>query len=1344
MKHQKIEKNIFNLIVIVGMLAGIVFAFPGASQARASEQAKITTSPSHSLPESETGLYIIQLIDPSVSRYMGGISGLQATSPQATGVRRLDASTPASQAYLEYLSSQQQAMVDSLQSILGHSIEVQFYYRAAMNAIAVRISHDEALQAFNLSGVKTVYADQLNELDTDMGPTLIGAPSIWEGDTIGGIATKGEGIVIGMIDSGINHAHPSFAEVGPKDGHIFENPYGANNFHGYCADNEGFCNNKLIGAYGLNPLGGIPEDTDGHGSHTSSTAGGNYVDATVNVGGVEFTRAISGVAPWANIVAYKVCNPSCPTSASIAAVDHAILDDGVDVINYSISGGDSPWTDPVDLAFLDAFAAGIFVSASAGNNGPTPGSVAHTGPWNSSVAASTHSRVIANTVDVTSESGSRTGVYAVPGQDVTVLSEFTYPILWAGEVDSNNYLACQPFSGTPFTGKIGLAQRGTGGDSNCTFGVKVNNLHNAGAVAVIIYNNVGGPPITMGHDTNPFPVSAEMIPIEDGLAIVELINGDPAASAVTHADLQVVIKPEWQDIMAGFSSQGPSSFDLLKPDYTAPGVNILAAVAASGGDPVQYDFLQGTSMSSPHSAGSAALMMALRPDWTVAEIRSAMNSTADPLPVKDPNGFDPANPLEMGSGRLNLFAAANTGLVMDETTENYVAANPASGGDPKTLNQPSMVNRQCGGICTWTRTVKSVLPVEDTWTISVTSDPNLVLSVTPSEFTLGPGESAVLEITADASAAGLGETLFGDIELSPSTALLTHLPVYIVNTAPPVISVDPQEIVNIQPPELAIVPLAISNLGISDLEWNLYDGSTAPTSWSDNFDSYITGSQMHGQGGWKGWANNPDAGALVSDAEAKSSPNSVAIVGASDLVHEYAGYTTGEWVYTAWQFLPQDFSGQTSFILLNQYTDEGSTNNWSTQITFDSTTGNVSNDGPAGGTLPLILGEWVQIRVEINLNTDVQSFFYGDQLLFTGSWKDGMSGGGIANIAAVDLFANNASVVYYDDISLALGGEPACGVWGDIPWLSTDPTHGITPQGETTPVDVLLDGTGMAPGDYSAELCAASNDPVTPLVHIPVTMRIRPVIDLSINKTDTPDPVLAGDPLKYTLTISNPGPAEAAGVVVTDTLPGGVTFTGASEGCAAADGVVICDLGTLPVEEKAITITVSAPVTPGLITNTALLSGDVIDEDLSNNTAEATTVVEAKAADLSLTKTASTDALRVGELLTYTLVASNVGPQVATGVLVTDSLPSQVSFASSSACVEATSGSLVCDLSDLEVDGVITFTVVVTAESQGVALNTAQVMSDLPDPDLTNNTATASVTIAPENFFILMPIIQNH
>lgn len=193
------------------------------------------------------------------------------------------------------------------------------------------------------------------------------------------------------------------------------------------------------------------------------------------------------------------------------------------------------------------------------------------------------------------------------------------------------------------------------------------------------------------------------------------------------------------------------------------------------------------------------------------------------------------------------------------------------------------------------------------------------------------------------------------------------------------------------------------------------EGEGGGTEFWENFDSYAEGSDMHGQGGWKGWDNNPGAGALVTSAFSYSSPHSVDINGGSDLVHEFSGFTTGMWVLTAWTYVPSG-TPQSYLIALNTYND-GGPYNWSMQVFFDAGAGVVVSEFD-GGTLPIITDEWVEFRVEIDLDTDTQTAFYGGMQLYSKSWTQGVSGGGVLNIAAVNLFANGATSIYYDNVSL--------------------------------------------------------------------------------------------------------------------------------------------------------------------------------------------------------------------------------------------------------------------------------------------------------------------------------------
>ena len=222
-----------------------------------------------------------------------------------------------------------------------------------------------------------------------------------------------------------------------------------------------------------------------------------------------------------------------------------------------------------------------------------------------------------------------------------------------------------------------------------------------------------------------------------------------------------------------------------------------------------------------------------------------------------------------------------------------------------------------------------------------------------------------------------------------------------------------------------------------------YLPTAATADWEEDFEAYEVGSGLHGQGGWECWDNNPATDAYISDAQSHSPVKSVDIsappAGDCDIVHQFSGYTSGQWTFTAWQYIPSDYDGEQAYLLLNTYEHGGPHENqhWSNYVEFSSYDGVVyshwdpdPNDPNSSVSLPLIYDEWVEIRVEIDLDADAdwQEIYYSGELLSEKSWTEGVSGGGKLNIGAVDLYANFAlSPVYYDDLSLTAGGCP-----GDI------------------------------------------------------------------------------------------------------------------------------------------------------------------------------------------------------------------------------------------------------------------------------------------------------------------------
>ncbi|HIP70584.1 MAG TPA: hypothetical protein EYH05_04225, partial [Anaerolineae bacterium] len=333
--------------------------------------------------------YIIQLDAPPLASVMG--------QARPTAVSQ----------YQKILDTQQAAFLTTLSQELGRPVEPLFRYTVAYNGMTIILNGAEAARVAGMSEVTAVTPDREETLLTDAGPAWINADAIWDGSGVpGGAPGMGEGIIIGVIDTGINMDHPSFAAVG-GDGYIHQNPLGDGNYKGVCDpassqyDPAFTCNAKLIGAWDFADVYGEsdgPEDSNGHGSHTASTAAGNIVNATLTAPtGYFYLNNISGVAPHASIIAYDACVSGCPTSSLLAAVNQAVAD-GVDVISYSISGGNNPYADPVEQAFLAANEAGVIVSAAAGNSGPDPNTLSHQGPWVMTVGASTHNRVFRNSL----------------------------------------------------------------------------------------------------------------------------------------------------------------------------------------------------------------------------------------------------------------------------------------------------------------------------------------------------------------------------------------------------------------------------------------------------------------------------------------------------------------------------------------------------------------------------------------------------------------------------------------------------------------------------------------------------------------------------------------------------------------------------------------------------------------------------------------------------------------------------------------------------------------------------------------------------------------------------------
>ncbi len=713
---------------------------------------------------------IVRFEGEALSSYRGAIPGMDATAPQATGEARVNPRSTNSQRYLSYLNARHDNFAAQLRGALP-AARVAHSFKAAMNGMAIVVPESRVSALAALPGVAAIYEDKLLQPTTDASPAFIGAPALW--NKLGGQAKAGEGVVIGVIDTGIWPEHPSLVDPDPsgKPYAPAPGPARACEFGLGAKPGPAFsCNNKLIGARRFMAtydalVGLLPEeytsarDDGGHGSHTATTAGGNR-NVSASILGAPL-GTVSGIAPRAHVMVYKVCgDQGCFASDSVAAVNQAILDE-VDVINFSISGGSSPYTDPVSLAFLDAYEAGIFVAASAGNSGPGANTVDHREPWTTTVAASTSNRQFQSALTLRASGGaslvllgaSVTPALATPAAVVVPADTFCLTPLVAGSV----------------AGKVVVCQRG--GNARVE---KSYNVLQGGAVGMILAN-----PTLQGLATDNHFVPSVHLENNAGAQLNAFLTSHAGVTATLSAGTPTAAQG---DVMAAFSSRGGSGMTggIAKPDVTAPGVQILAGntptpATREGGVPGQlFQAIQGTSMSSPHVAGAAALIKALRPNWTPGQIKSALMTTATPN-VRKEDGSTLADPFDMGSGRIDLNKAGDPGLLFDETGANFVAKQSSLWE----ANYPSLYMPNFLGQALVGRTVQNTRNADRAWKVVVTAPTDLKVLV-PGTIAVRALGRATFPIALNGSGIPLGGTRHAVIELQRPNEATLRFPITVV------------------------------------------------------------------------------------------------------------------------------------------------------------------------------------------------------------------------------------------------------------------------------------------------------------------------------------------------------------------------------------------------------------------------------------------------------------------------------------------------------------------------------------------------------------------------------------
>lgn len=662
-------------------------------------------------------------------------------------------------------------------------LNVKKRFNTLINAVEMELNDAQMAQISKMPGVKKVYPVRMRYAHLDASHQIVKSVEAWT--ALGGQSEAGKGIKIAVIDSGIRPENPMFSDAGFTPPELSQNTWLRDN-PDYCrkaGGNPGFCNNKIIIARVSEPSDDLllpiseeqltPLDTNRHGSHVAGIAAGNPV--SINYEGVDVT--LSGAAPGAYLMVYKALfNNGGLVSGSdtmlLEALEHAV-NDGADVINNSwgaIQDGS-----PEDSVFAQVFKAaeelGIVVVSSAGNNGNLdlglncPGCI----EAGITVANSAHGRVFGHKLVV-----GELEMLASTGNETQTFDSITLGLDSIKSAGDDRVDQCAPFPPDFFLGKAVIVEY----SNRCLLETLVTNIADASGEAVLLhesneFSSGGFRPFTQFSGEFDIPVLGLVKKDAEALELLAAetdqhisISGTREALTNVHAYNQ--LNPS--------SSKGPNSDpNVLKPDITAPGTDVLSAGApeptiifppfvqptelphSSVEDPV-FVMLSGTSMSSPIVAGAAALIRQAFPDWSAVQIKTALTSTASPTVNY---GESIATPLQQGAGQLNIFKALKT---------------------PLTFAKSSHAHGACVAACQFSNTVTNVSESAATWSIDISlSEPNATYFLDEQEVALGAQGSSTasqaFNFGIDTSNVENGKWVFGEAVFSSGAEVTNRLPI---------------------------------------------------------------------------------------------------------------------------------------------------------------------------------------------------------------------------------------------------------------------------------------------------------------------------------------------------------------------------------------------------------------------------------------------------------------------------------------------------------------------------------------------------------------------------------------
>lgn len=610
---------------------------------------------------------------------------------------------------------------------------------------------------------------------------IISASGAWT--AAGGRANAGAGVKVGVIDTGIDPSHPFFDPAGFSYPAGFPKCDAADSTSHQPDTNCKYVSPKVIVAKVFSnkaKVAGLDaKAVQEHGTHVAGTIAG-VTGKTAVVHGVSIDD-MSGIAPGAWLGNYNVFpgNVASARSEDILNAVEAAVGDGMDVLNLSLGGGYRGNNDLLAMGLDAAAAAGVVVAVAAGNSGPGPFTVESPGRARNviTVGASSNDHFVGQPI---SYGDGPTTIGAAVG-DFPPLPDGTFDLFVSGDANGLSN-ACSGLPAATTSNQLVLVTRG-----GCTFSTKVRSAITAGYKGVIVRNSVAGDPVAMAKDgAGNDDLPAVMVGMAEGDALRTAAPAQVTASATFSEFITAN-----GDILAGFSSQGPTFVDeAVKPDLTSVGVNVLSSVPCSfaedknapcGGEGT-WAFFQGTSMATPHIAGSAAVLRGLHPDWTPAQIKSALVNTADLVVRNARDAATTVGPMAQGGGRENLTEAASATVFFDPVSVSFGKID-ASRNVPTSMS--IAVTNTSGSSVTFHLEAWKFVPaggslgsVYNGGSIS-TGDSRISF---PSTFTVGPGETKNLTVMVKAGLP-LGSVVEGWLVLTGPGDVEYHL-AYWAHVAP--------------------------------------------------------------------------------------------------------------------------------------------------------------------------------------------------------------------------------------------------------------------------------------------------------------------------------------------------------------------------------------------------------------------------------------------------------------------------------------------------------------------------------------------------------------------------------